>query len=244
MIDVGLLLTMIIAMGLPALVARWWLLTTFGQFVGFLDVAIGPAFVGLGVGRLVAVGIDGSSSLGSLSDLLIIRSGVEFWPGVTAAVLAAAWGARRAGVVIMARLADLVPLAMLGYAGYEATCVVRDGCFGPLAPLGLRPPGTSTTMLPIGIIAAAVVAIAAAVLHREQSRRASAVIVLGGLIVVSAVRSIGSIWLPHIGDGLTRQHRSSILVAATATGSLVILSVASRRRERATDVCTEDSVRT
>lgn len=131
----------------------------------------------------------------------------------------------------------------MGYAGYEAPCVVRDGCFGPQAPLGLRPPGTSTTMLPIGIIAAAVVAAAAAVLHREQSRRTSAVIVLGGLIVVSAVRSIGSIWLPHVGDGLTRQRRSSILVAATATRSLVILRVTSRRRERATDVSTEDSVR-
>lgn len=244
MIDVGLLLTMIIAMGLPALVDRWWPLTAFGELAGFLDATIGPAFVGLGVGRLVAVGMDGPSSLGSLSDLLIVRSGVEFWPGVLAAALVVTWAAHRARVPAIARLADLTPLAMLGYAGYEATCVVRDGCFGPESPLGLQPPGTSTTMLPIGIIAATVVAAAAQVLHREQSRRPAAVIVLGGIIVVAAVRSIGSIWLPHIGDGLTRQHRSSILVAATATGALVALSAASRRHEHSTDADKKGRART
>ncbi|MEQ9162311.1 MAG: hypothetical protein RLN74_06360, partial [Ilumatobacter fluminis] len=130
MIDVGLLLTMIVAVGVPSLVARWWPLTTFGEPVGFLDVAIWPAMVGLGVGRLVAVALDGPSSLGSLSDLLIIRSGVEFWPGVAAAMLAAAWSAHRSGVASFDRLADLVPLALIGYAGYEATCLVRDGCYG------------------------------------------------------------------------------------------------------------------
>lgn len=232
MIDVGLLVSMIVAMGLPTFVGRWWPLTTFDEPVNFLDAAIGPAFAGLSVGRLVAVGIDGPSSLGRLSDLLIVRSGVEFWPGVAAAVLFAAWAARCADVPSIVRLADLTPLAMLGYAGYEATCVVRGGCFGPESPLGLQPPGTSITMLPIGMLAASFAGAATVVLRRRRSALSPAVIVTSGLVVVAAVRSTGSIWLPHIGRGLTRQHSTSILVLVTATAWLVALRLTTSHRRR------------
>ncbi|MAT05889.1 MAG: hypothetical protein CL424_12695 [Acidimicrobiaceae bacterium] len=213
MIDVGLLLTMAVAIGLPALVARWWHLATVDTSIGFFDVAVGPAFAGLAAGRFVAVAIDDPNALTSLSDLLIIRSGVEFWPGVVAALAVAAWGAHRAGVAVVDRWSDLTPLALVGYAAYEAGCLVRDGCFGPSAAVGLTPSGTATTMVPVGVLAAAAVAGGAVVLHREQRRRTSGLIVAGGVFVVAAVRSIGSVWLPHVGDGLTRQHWSSLVVA-------------------------------
>ena len=112
MIDVGLLLTMAVAIGLPALVARWWHLATVDTSIGFFDVAVGPAFAGLAAGRFVAVAIDDPNALTSLSDLLIIRSGVEFWPGVVAALAVAAWGAHRAGVAVVDRWSDLTPLAL------------------------------------------------------------------------------------------------------------------------------------
>lgn len=220
MIDVGLLLTMIVAVGVPSLVARWWPLTTFAEPVGFADVAIWPAFAGLAVGRLVAVGIDSPSSLGSVSDLLIIRSGVEFWPGVAAAMLAAAWSAHRSGVAPLDRLADLAPLALIGYAAYEATCLVRDGCYGPELPLGLQPPGTSTRMLPVGVLAAIAIIVGAMVLHRQLGRWSPWIVVTGGVTVVAGVRSLAAIWLPHIGDGFTRQHWSSIAVLAVAALAL------------------------
>lgn len=162
--------------------------------------------------------------MGSLSDLLIIRSGVEFWPGVAAAAVWAAWSARRADVSSTARLADLTSLALVGYAGYEVTCLVRDGCFGPASPFGLQPPGTFTTMLPVGVVAAIVTGTAAIVLHRQRSTLRSAALVLSGLVAVAAVRSIGSIWLPHIGGGLTRQHWSSIFVMVIAIAGLLVLS--------------------
>ncbi len=75
----------------------------------------------------------------------------------------------------------MAPLAMIGYAGYEAACIFRDGCFGPDSPIGLRPPGLTTTMLPIGIVAAIVTGVVAIVLHRQQSTRSPAVLVLIGL---------------------------------------------------------------
>lgn len=230
MIDVGLLLTMVVAVGLPSLVATWWPLTTFAEPTGFLDVAVWPSFVGLGVGRVVAVSIDGPSSLGSLSDLLIIRSGVEFWPGVAAALLVAAWSARRSGHASLDRLADLTPLAVIGYAGYEVACLVRDGCYGPESPLGLQPPGTSTAMFPIGVAAAVAVVAGAIVLRRQSDRLPSWAVLLCGVVVVAGSRSLASIWLPHIGDGLSRQHWSSVivfvfaaLVAVAATGRSVML---------------------
>lgn len=241
MIDVGLLLTMVVAVGLPSLVATWWPLTTFDEPVGFLDVAIWPAFVGLGVGRLVAVSIDGPSSLGSLSDLLIIRSGVEFWPGVAAAMLLSAWSARRSGTTSLDRLADLVPLALIGYAGYEVTCLVRDGCYGPESPLGLQPPGTSATMLPVGVVAAVAVVVGAIVLDRQVGRWSSRTVVTGGLTVVAGVRSLAANWLPHIGDGPTRQQWSSIVIFVIGVVPLAAVSVAGRRaagRGRTADAMT------
>jgi hypothetical protein len=223
-IDVGLLLTMVVALGLPAVIARWWQLSTVDNSAGFFDVAIAPAFAGLAAGRLVAVTIDDPTALSSVSDLLIVRSGVEFWPGVAAAAVVAAWSAHRSAVSAVSRLGELAPLALVGYAGYEAACLVRDGCFGPDTAIGLSPPGTATTMLPIGVLAAAVVAVGAAVLHREQQRRTPSAILAGGFVVVAAVRSIGSVWLPHIGAGPTRQQWSSIVVALVSGAVLVALS--------------------
>ena len=231
MTDYGLLVSMIIGFGVPALLATWWSLSGRDGPVGFLDVALGPAFAGLAVGRLSALALDDPSSIGSISDMLIIRSGVEFWPGVAAAIgmlmLSSYWGL----MPPFRRVADLAPLAMVGYAGYEAACVFRDGCFGPHSSFGLRPPGLSTTMLPIGWLMAAAVA-AAAVGVQQLSKRGAwpSVIVLSAVAAVAAVRAVGSIWLPHVGDGLTRQHITSIGVAVASTLGLGVIVATQQHR--------------
>ena len=231
MIDYGLLVSMIIGFGVPALLVNRWRLSSYDEPVGFLDVALGPAMAGLAAGRLTALALDDAGSIGSISDMLIIRSGVEFWPGVAAAMAVLVWGARRAGLSPLTRLADLTALAMVGYAGYESACVFRDGCFGPHSPLGLRPPGLTTTMLPIGWLMAGAVVVAAIGVRQLSKRSApSTIIVLAAALAVAATRAIGSIWLPHVGDGLTRQHVSSIGIAAASTIGLVVVVVATRQR--------------
>ena len=221
MIDYGLLVSMIIAFGIPALVSNWWLINGRDEPVGFLDVAVGPAFAGLVVGRLTTLAFDDPSSIGSISDMLIIRSGVEFWPGVAAALGAAIVSANLGLVPIGRRIADLAPHAMIGYAAYEAACLFRDGCYGPKSPIGLRPPGLSTTMVPVGWFMAAAVIAAAVGVHTLVVRRHSPhLIVSTAALAVAAVRAAGSIWLPHVGDGLTRQHVTSnamTVIAAIAT---------------------------
>src|SRR3546814_7909727 len=73
--------------------------------------------------------LDDPESLGSIRALLVVRSGVEFWAG-----LAVFFVLLRRSVVRQHRrrgheaLAELAPFALWGYALYEATCGLRDGC--------------------------------------------------------------------------------------------------------------------
>ena len=159
-------------------------------------------------------------------DVLIVRSGVEFWAGVAAGVLLAVLGARRDSAAPSERLADLAPYALLAYGGYEAACLVRDGCYGPNSSIGLVPRGLSTRMLPIGILAA-LVCVAVGLLLIRLGRRRPVTEVLLAVATVASVRAIASFWLPRIGDGPTRQHRQSILVAVAAVGVIAILALAS-----------------
>lgn len=163
--------------------------------------------------------------------MLIIRSGVEFWPGVAAAIAAVLVSAHLGLVSPSQRMAELAPLAMIGYAGYEAACIFRDGCFGPASAIGLRPPGLATTMLPVGWFMAAAVGVGALGVHTLVARgRPPAAVGLASVAAVASVRAVGSIWLPHVGDGLTRQHLSSIVLAVASLVGVVAVAVASDRR--------------
>ena len=231
MIDYGLLISMIIAFGLPSLVVYRWALRISGESVGFFDVALFPMLTALAVGRLFTLTLDDPNSIGSISDMIIIRSGVEFWPGVAAAVGALMWGAWRAGEPSLRRVAAVAPFALLGYAGYEAACLFRDGCFGPESAIGLRPPGLSTTMLPLGLFVAVAVVIGAVFVRRLSiGGHPAMVIVLISALVVASVRSVASVWLPHVGEGLTRQHATSIGVVIGAMIALAIMMVVARER--------------
>lgn len=230
MIDYGLLVSMIIAFGVPSLVGSWWMVSDRDGPVGFLDVALGPAFAGLAVGRLTTLALDDPSSIGSISYMLIIRSCVEFWPGVVAALAAVLVGAHLGLVSPSKRMAELAPLAMIGYAGYEAACVFRDGCFGPASAIGLRPPGLATTMLPVGWFMAAAVGVAALGVRALVARgRPPLIVALASVAAVASVRAVGSIWLPHVGEGLTRQHLSSIALGTASLAAVAIVAGMERR---------------
>jgi hypothetical protein len=229
-IDYGLLASVIVAFAAPALAVQRWPSRTFEPGMGPVEAMVVPAAAGVLVGRLTTLALDDPGSLGSLGDMLVIRSGVEFWPAVLAAALVAAWAGHRVGVGPMARLADLAPLALVGYGAYEAACVFRDGCYGPESSLGLRPDGLTSRMLPIGILMAVAIVGGAWVVERMRGVRRSELAIAVSVAVVAAVRSVGSIWLPRVGEALTRQHRTSILIAISA---LVVCAALSASRARA-----------
>ncbi|MEO6627124.1 MAG: hypothetical protein ABIP03_01000, partial [Aquihabitans sp.] len=146
-----------------------------------------------------------------------VRSGVEFWPAAVAAVLVVAWSGHRDQVKPIARVAALAPFALVGYGAYEAACLFRDGCYGPVSPVGLTPNGLTTPMLPVGILMG-VGAVAAAVFVSRQQRRgwSPGAVLWAAVTSVGLVRSLGSVWLPKVGGELSRQHRTSILVTVLA----------------------------
>ncbi|MBI5089960.1 MAG: hypothetical protein HZB15_14150 [Actinobacteria bacterium] len=227
MIDIGLLASIAIVLTVPTIFLEPWPADAVNT--GVLDISLGALFIGLAVGRVVALAIDDPGSLTSVSDLIIIRSGVEFWPGVLAGLAWLAIQAIRSKVPVAVRLAALVPAGLVAWACYEATCLLRDGCPGPVSSVGIRPDGLATRMFPVGIaVAIAAVGIAVALDRFHRRGLASHHVVMLALLAVAAIRAVASIWLPHIGDGLTRQHRESIIVAALAVGLLVTLRVRDR----------------
>jgi len=293
MIDFGLMLSMVAVILTPTLMGRWWPLRRYPstdpsvqarneetvgaapapQLVSFLDLIIVPVLVGVLVGRLFTLAIEDPSSLTAVANIMIIRSGVEFWPGLVAGTATLAFSLHREASLsrgatslsprsrsVVVSLAATGPLALIAYAGYEATCVFRDGCFGPVSPIGLRPRGLATTMLPVGwLVALAVVAVAFSIQRRNaaapalsessarspqaharspqvhaHSPQAQAIItMLYGVGAVAVIRSVASFWLPHTGGGVTRQHATSIGVAA-ATGIVLVVMLMLRVGDKAT----------
>ncbi len=78
-------------------------------------------------------------------------------------------------------------------------------------------------------MAAALIAAAVAARALTTRVRSPALVVAAATVAVAGVRSIGSIWLPHVGDGLTRQHVTSIVIAATAGVVLAVVAASAAR---------------
>ena len=192
-----------------------------------LDSSIGPAILGLLAGRVVAMLLEDPRSLARPADILVLRGGVELWPAVSMGVVAGFLATRRDGRNEWAALADSAPSALVAYASYEAACLARSGCFGPVSKIGLIPPGLTSAMVPVGLVVAiAIVALAAAVRQRTLSDGFGGVaLAIGGLALV---RSLASIWLPKIGNGPTRQHVESVVVLV-ASASLALARWVYRR---------------
>jgi len=230
MLDIGLLLTGVLLWLTLAAAARWAPVSILDR-TEVVDRLIAPSVLGLVTGRLVAVVLDDPASLRSLRSLLVIRSGVEFWPGVIVAVAALAWTLKRQRADVALAMAELAPFLLWGYATYEAACVVRDGCYGPVSAVGLVPDGLGTRMLPVGLVVAlSLFALGLAIRHLwAWSPPAKVLLALGG---VAAARSLASIWLPRLGDGLTRQHVESVVVLAATAAIAAIALVRARIRAR------------
>lgn len=237
MMDIGLLVSLIVTVAVPAVFVAPRPLHAAPR--GVLDTILGAAAVGLLVGRLSAVALDDPGSLTRLSSLLVIRSGVEFWPGLVAAMAWLGLGARREGTAPWLRIAALAPAALVGWAGYEATCLVRGGCPGPPTTIGLRPEGLTSTVFPVGLVVAGAGVVAALLLRRMSSSESTApAVALTSVALVGTIRSVASIWLPHVGVGLTRQHRSSIVMTVLALAGLGIVRLRTGRQSVVGGDCT------
>jgi len=229
-IDTGLLISVVALVSAPVAWSRASNLRIDDERL--TDAAIAPLLAGLLSARVATLILDDPEALRSLKDASVIRGGVDFWPGVFVAVAITAWSAHRAGKQPWQRVAALAPFALVAYSVFEATCIFREGCYGPRSSFGLQPTGIQSTMFPFGWLVAGVVLAAAVIVHR--SSWTPRVRVWVAVMAVSWSRAISSFWLPKIGDGLTRAHQWSLTIAvATSVIGLVAWARSRRRITRA-----------
>ena len=212
MLDLGLIATGLVMWAVLATSVRWAPTSSLRRDE-IVDRLYVPALAGLLAGRIVAVILDDPTSLRSIRALLVIRSGVEFWPALAVALAVVAWSLRRGRRDVLRGLAALAPFLLWAYAAYEASCVLRDGCYGPVSAVGLVPDGLQTRQLPIGLLVAFAATALAFALRQLWSLTPGEKVLLavGGL---SLIRSTAAFWLPRLGPGLTRPHVESLTVTA------------------------------
>ncbi len=226
MIDKGLLLTLAVIAVSLVVAMRIWPPRTVDRST-MADLATSVGVLGVVVGRLFFMALEDPGGLTRIGDILIVRSGMEFWAGALAALAYLVWTARRRELPLWPLLADMAPYALIAYALFEASCLVRGGCPGPASSFGLYPEGFANRVFPVGLaVALAIAAWVPVVRHLGRAHPRPAV--AATVAVVAGVRAVASIWLPRVGEALTRQHRTSIVVAVLALAATVVLAVRSR----------------
>lgn len=213
MIDRGLLATIALVLALVALLDR--LLrrhSTDRETV--LALASTPVLLGIAVGRLAAVVQDDPGTLRRPFDLLLIRGGMEFWPGLAAATAAVWVTARRRQTRPQEQLAELAPFALWAFAAYEAACLLRDGCFGPPFSAGLRPGGIGEPQFPVGVVVGLSAAVLGFVVWRWSGLLRPAGVMTASVAGLAAIRATAGFVLPRVSAGPTRAHLESISVLA------------------------------
>lgn len=226
MIDLGILSGVVAAFLAAVVAAR--LTDPTKPLKSAADTMLGPGMAGLALGRVAFLLADDPASLLSPRDAVLVRGGVEFWPGLAAAVAMFLFQTRNETTPAISRLALIAPAALVGYGVYEGGCLTRGGCFGPSAPIGLRPPAVATAMVPVGIlVAVTIIALAWAVHRLAPSEPWGAVLLaVGG---VAAVRAFAGFFLPAVGTGLSHPHTTSLIVTGLAVAGFIALLWEKRR---------------
>ena len=237
MIDPGLLGTVMIMVVWMALTVRFVSSSVVDRH-RLVDLVTGPLVVGFVVARLAAMAAEDFGESLHLRDLALIRSGMEFWAGLAAGLGWAAWRWRDERPGIWPVFAAITPFGLWAYSLFEATCLVRDGCLGPVSQIGLRPHGLQSRVFPVGLAVAVVLSIVGTVLHRAWSLDALTV-VFSGLTALAVVRAMAGIWLPAI--GASRVERESVLAALVIPLVWVFWAVRRRRANRFSEVPESDA---
>ena len=229
--DVGLLLTMLIVVGGVQLALRAVPPTAVDR-AQLVEQFSTPVIVGVIGARLVFVLLDHPASVFRIRDLMVVRAGMEFWAGVVVALAWVVVKARRSPgrAEAVVKLAAAVPYLLIGVALYEASCLMRDGCLGPVASVGLVPRGLDSTMVPVGVLVAGALGLAAVVLRRAWTLEVEQT-VLCAFVVLGGVRLVASWFLPAFGP--SRVERESALVFILSLGGLIAFTARRRIARRA-----------
>lgn len=116
------------------------------------DKLLGAAVVGLFVGRLTAMIVQGTNPLTHPGDILIVRGGVDTVAATVSALLAYSWSVKGRLSLLDASAAA----SLLGLAGWHAGCLWRNACLGVASdlPWAWSIEGSDVTRHPVEIYAA------------------------------------------------------------------------------------------
>ena len=202
MIDFRLGVSVLLAVIVPPLVAKRWAADRLPE--GVWAPTSGAVLAGVFAGRLLLLAVDHPSGLTAPLEVLSVRSGLAFWPAVLVGI-AGSWAmARRRGGLAtwLPMAAAAIPYLVMSWGLMHATCLIRDGCPGPRAAIGLVPEGLSSRVLPMGLLCGAIVVAATLwwssrpATRRGSAREAAGRSLLTGLALVAAARLVMGAAIP------------------------------------------------
>lgn len=187
-----------------------------------LDLILGAAAVGLLVGRLVAMTLQGVNPVTNPADIIIVRGGVHTGAASLASLGFLAFTLRRN----LGQTDAIAPAALLGLAGWHAGCLWRDACLGTAStlPWAVTAAGSQVSRHPVEIYAALGLAIAAILVSRLPRWllfRFGLALALAGLVRLATEPLRLSVV-----DGPAAWYTAAVVVGA-------LLAVATRLRSRA-----------
>lgn len=174
---------------LTAFAAAWVGLRVFDERLPErpMDPLITAGLVGLAVGRVTAMIVSGVNPLTHLSDLIVVRGGVDTAAASIAFIAALVWATRETRNALDA----IAPAVLVGLAGWHAGCLWRGTCLGTPSelPWAWSQTGSAVTRHPVEIYAAIGFLIGAFLVSRvgwtRWSRAAVALAVAGGVRVAT-----------------------------------------------------------
>lgn len=176
------------------------------------DRLIGAAVIGLLIGRVTAMIVQGVNPITNPGDLIIIRGGVHTGAAAFAFIATLVWSTRS----IYGAFDALAPSVLLGLAGWHAGCMWRGACLGTPTdlPWAWALEGSTVTRHPVEIYAAVGLAAAAWIVSRFGWRlwlRGGT-----GLLAASAIRLLTEPMRPSITGGPTSWYWAGIVVGLGA----------------------------
>lgn len=199
---------------LTAVVLTWLGLRIWPDRVpeGAFDRLIGAGVVGLAVGRVAAMALQGINPITNPADLIIIRGGVHTGAATIAFIVMLSWSTRSTHGAMDA----LSPAILLGLAGWHSGCLWRGACLGIPGdlPWAWALEGSDVTRHPVEIYAAVGLMVAAWLVSRLGWRlwvRAGT-----ALAAAAAIRLLTEPLRPSITGGPTVWYWAGVIVGLVA----------------------------
>ena len=191
------------------------------------DIVLASAMIGLFVGRIASMLANGVNPIARPGDIIIVRSGVATGWATIGALAWAIWATRPKW---RSALDHAAPAALIGMAGWQAGCLLRDACLGNTTdlPWAMRLDGSAVGRHPTELYAAALFLVGGGVLWWLMRRLPQ----LGGtgLAAGIALAIAGSIRLateplrPALGRGPIGWYALAIV------GGIALAALGGRRR--------------